>query len=278
MSSQFQYFDNSLLLHGTKEYVMGTQFNIVAVGKDKNISEAVWHDILKELTRLNRLLNRFDPHSEIAIINTNAYKRAVAVNDEIWEILTECKDYHKKTLGVFDISLRNFLKIELNSTNQTVRFHEPELLLDLGGYAKGYALRKIARILLGYEVKQAFLNFGNSSILGIGHHPYGDSWKVAINNPYKSGVTLSEVDLVDTSLSTSGNTPQYSKHIVNPATGLFSEEHKLAFAVAKDPVDAEVLSTTMMIAGENDLEKILANISFEDTQIFNLQANEQQSK
>lgn len=70
---------------------------------------------------------------------------------------------------------------------------------------------------------------------------------------------LSEFDLKDTALSTSGNTRQYTRHIINPLTGIYDEQRKASTIVSEDPLDAEVLSTVWMIANEQQREQINTN-------------------
>ena len=65
----------------------------------------------------------------------------------------------------------------------SVRFDGEETSLDFGGFAKGYALKKIGVLLREAGVGSAFVDFGNSSILGIGRHPYGPCWRVSLPDP-----------------------------------------------------------------------------------------------
>lgn len=269
MGGKFQFHSDSGISHGSLELVMGTYFDIVMVGKERSVTESVWYEISNELTRLERMLNRFDEKSDISKINKTAFQEDVPVNGEMWNILQDCKDLNKKTLGLFDVTLSDFSKVELIEKTKSVRFHSGSLHLDFGGFAKGYALKKIGVILKNTGINQAFVNFGNSSIMGIGHHPFGDSWKVGINNPFKIGTVADEIDLKDMAMSTSGNTPAYSRHIKNPKSGDFSEAFKLVSVKAKDPLVAEILSTVLMIADGDEKEVILRNFEIEDTKTYN---------
>jgi len=104
-------------------------------------------------------------------------------------------------------------------------------------------------------VGSAFVDFGNSSILGIGRHPYGPCWRVSLPDP-ATGNALAEFDLVDRALSVSGNTAAHTEHIVNPHTGLRDASRQIVAVVADDPLDAEVVSTAWMIAGEPQRRRI----------------------
>jgi thiamine biosynthesis lipoprotein len=257
-----------MMSHGSLENIMGTRFDIVTVGKARLLSESVWNKVVAELKRLDNMLNRFDAESEISKINTAAYQQAIKLSSELYDIINECNQYHELTDGLFDITRNNFTGVELNKAEGTISYLTPDLNLDLGAYAKGYALRKVNAILKDAEVDQAFVDFGNSSILAIGHHPYGDSWKVSIENPYRTGEILDEIELKDTSLSTSGNVPSHSNHIVRPDSGMYNDECKLVCVSTDDPVAAEVLSTTLMIATAEEKVKILERFEVKDVRIF----------
>ncbi len=165
---------------------------------------------------------------------------------ELAEIVKQAEDYKRHTLGLFDIV-------------------DAQGKLDFGGMAKGWALKVLEKILRRNDVKSAFVDFGGSSILGVGSHPYGDSWKVGVVNPF-NGEVIREVELVDKSMSSSGNTPTYSGHIRNPLTGEIVDSKALVTVVSNSPLDAEVLSTALMVASEDERKQIQEN--FPDSIFF----------
>ena len=98
---------------------------------------------------------------------------------------------------------------------------------------------------------------------------YGDCWKVSFLNPYNQSL-LKEFDLQDTTLSTSGNTLQYTGHIMNPLTGIFNEQRKASSILSPDPLEAEVLSTVWMIANEQEQKKISEKFNNIQATLYNL--------
>lgn len=259
--SYTHYYPNSQMLHGALPLIMGTRLDALILGKDEVKALEIWKSIIEELNRLHKLLNRFDPLSEIANINRQAIEHPVKVSEEIMAILKDCRRYHALTCGCFDITLYDFNKLTINTEEQTVFFNENPLTLDLGGYGKGYALQQVEKILKKNGILQAFINFGNSSVLALGRHPHGEAWSVGIENPYSPGQILKSVKLCDNSLSTSGNMPQHSQHIINPLTGEYTDERKLVSVISANAVDAEVLTTALMVADEQTEELILRNFN-----------------
>jgi thiamine biosynthesis lipoprotein len=267
---EFTYYESSSMFHGSLLNIMGTRFDIIIIGKNKGESEAVWYKIESELKRLNRILNRFDPASEVSKINSTIAHQRILVSDEMWQILNSCKRYHKETDGLFDITLKDFSTIQFHEQNRSVSFSQSGIHIDFGGYGKGYALKNIKRILEDATVHQCFVDFGNSSILGMGHHPYGDAWKVSIENPFNKGQTVGEITLHDAALSVSGNTPSYSGHIVHPQSGNPEISRKLVSVLSLDALDAEVLSTVFLIAGESEKKQIRNSFNILSVKEYNL--------
>lgn len=257
-----KYYDNESLFHGFIPHVMGTRFDIIIIHPDSDRLNSIWANITNELECLDNMLNRFDPKSEVARLNNLKSQTPVTLSQELADILQLCQYYYEHTLHLFDITLKDFSRIRFN--NQCISFTTPELSFDFGGFAKGYALKKIKSILEQENLENAFIDFGNSSIIGMGHHPYGDCWKVTLHNPYNR-YPPDEFCLKDNALSTSGNTLQYTGHIINPVTGIYSKQRKATTILSSDPIEAEVLSTVWMIADEEQ-QKLIAE-DFKNIQV-----------
>lgn len=250
------YYESSKMFHGSLKNIMGTRFDILIIDQNRLESQEIWNDIVFELRRLDRIFNRFDSISETSKINREAILEPVHVSPEMWSILRSCQIYYTRTLGLFDVTLKDFSKVLLDEKKHSVTFLKKDISLDFGGYAKGYALVKIKDLIHQAGVQHCFVDFGNSSILGIGHHPYGDSWRVSIKNPYNHDEVLDEISLKDLALSVSGNTPSYTGHIVRPTSGESMKGRKVVSITSEDPLDAEVLSTVFMIANDAEKERI----------------------
>lgn len=249
---------------------MGTRLNIVIIDRDKPKCETTWESVVSTLQRLNKMLNRFDPDSEVSFINRNAFVKPIKTTSEMWEILQACRYYYQQTCALFDITLKDFSKVAFNAEDRSVLFSYPELAFDLGGFAKGYALDKIKGILLDAQILHCLVDFGNSSILGVGKHPYGNSWVVSVENPFNANEILTEITLKDTSLSISGNTTVYTDHIVYPKFGKVIQERKLTCITADSPLDSEVLSTTFMIASPDEKKQLIEKFDIKKWEEYKL--------
>lgn len=256
------------MFHGFIPHIMGTRFDILIIHSDLNKLKRIWTNITDKLEYLDKMLNRFDPQSEVALLNTLQSQSPIHISKELESILYLCQFYYESTIHLFDITLSDFTRIRLHN-KQYISFTPPSFSLDFGGFAKGYALKKIKTILEQENLCDAFVDFGNSSILGMGHHPYGDCWKVSLQNPYNQQV-LDEFNLKDCALSTSGNTQEYNQHIINPLTGAYDKERKATTTLSNDPLEAEVLSTVWMIADEKQQREIAKNFKNMQATLYNL--------
>ena len=83
------YYAASGLFHGSMSSVMGTQFDILMVGSDPRLLGTVWEKVESEVQRLDKMLNRFDPESEVSFVNREAGHYPVTVGEELWNIFTK---------------------------------------------------------------------------------------------------------------------------------------------------------------------------------------------
>lgn len=247
--------------------IMGTRFEILMADEaDRNTCTEIFETIEATLVRIDAVANRFDAASEVSKINSSEPMSMVYPGPELAAILAQCRDYALRTDGLFDVTLEGKSDFVFSDDGALV-IPNDGLRIDLGGFAKGYAMKHIRQILKDYGMERAFVNFGNSSICAVGTHPYGDSWKVSLPDPF-TGKILKVFDLKDMSMSTSGNTPEYRGHIINPRTGERSMSDRTAVIIAPDALDAEILSTVWIIAEEDEKKKISSRFDIVEACLF----------
>ena len=103
----------------------------------------------------------------------------------------------------------------------------PDIILDLSGILKGYALERLRLLLPTFGITDALINLGNSSILSLGQNP----------SDIPSGFCL----------TTSGNATAQRRHIRNPLTGDFITGQRQVSVTTADAIDGEILATTHFI-------------------------------
>ena len=86
---------------------------------------------------------------------------------------------------------------KLSSTN-------PDVSLDFGGMAKGWALDRARHILQKNGIRSALINIGGN-VIALGKRPDGSAWRVGIQHPQHEGA-MAGIELADgEAIGTSGN-------------------------------------------------------------------------
>ena len=245
------YYPTSGMLHGSLPQLMGTRMDVLLFGDDRQPLENAWDRMERELKALEKMLNRFDPESETSKVNNQASFSAVRLSEELWNILLDCRRYNEMTDGYFDITWSDFDQLVFVEESCSISFKKPGMMLDFGGYGKGYALRCMRKRLNDAGIKRALINLGNSSVLALGGHPFGDSWPIGMDALFNEN-NFPPIPLSDASLSVSGNSPARMEHIVNPKTNERISGKQMVAIVAEDPVDAEVLTTAWIASGSSN--------------------------
>jgi thiamine biosynthesis lipoprotein len=258
------YYSSSGLYHASLPLLMGTRLDVLLFGEDRQQLDTLWSDTEAELYRQEKMLNRFDRESEVAKVNHDAQFSSVQLSEELWEILLDCRRYYELTAGCFDVTLSDFSKIILMEASHSILFDQYGMMLDFGGYAKGYALQCVRKRFSEAGIKRALVDFGNSSVLAVGTHPFGENWPVGIKDP-AGGALRATFNLKDTSLSVSGNTPAHPQHIINTEKSVAIAGDVMVAVVSDNPVDAEALTTAWIASGEEQAPEWMNHFDLENT-------------
>ena len=242
-------------------YAMHTCVEVVAVGLDECAGRDLAQSVETEVKRLERCFNRFDNRSPLAVMNARAAAEDVAVDDDMFMALELCEAFRRGTAGYFNIATNTTVggqvSYSLNADNHTVRYTSSGISLDMGGFAKGFALERVRRMVVEAGAESALINFGNSSVAAISHHPYGEWWGVGVEHTRVQGVMAHDVHLCDNAMSVSGRTPRGEYHIVNPRTGGTVAGEELILVEGRSALVAEVLSTALYAAPRSEREEIM---------------------
>ena len=129
---------------------------------------------------VQRRMSFHDPASDVARLNREAARRAVAVHRDTVAVLRWSLEVAAASAGAFDITVAGELvrwgrlpalagipanpsgtwrDIELDEDDGTVRFHRP-VVIDLGGIAKGYAVDRAIESLAEAGAQRCCVNAG----------------------------------------------------------------------------------------------------------------------
>jgi FAD:protein FMN transferase len=250
-------------VHRTRP-AMGTLFEVLLRGDDEEHLAAVAEAILDEALRIERLLSRFDPRSEISRINRLAASEAVQVDRETAALLARCIDSFEQTAGAFDVSVGSGRAVErtpgqipgirFDRARRLVQFTAAGVQLDLGGIGKGYALDSAAQLLDEHHVEHALLHGGTSSVLARGLDADKQPWSVSLRHPV-SGQGEQVQRLHDEALSCSAVSLQAD--VIDTMSGRPLTQPAGVAVIARTATDAEVLSTALLCVGRGSRERAL---------------------
>ena len=242
-------------------YAMHTRMEIVLPQLEEPMAQSVVRDVEQRVSELERLMNRFDNASPLAMVNAVAATQAVELDGELFMALELCEVFRRGTGGYFDVAAaeqpRSGAAYLLDGKDHTIRLASADVKIDLGGFAKGFALEQVSRMLRESGVESGVVNFGNSSIAALGHHPYGEWWPIGVANRKCAGAVAGEFRLCDSALSVSGRAESGEYHILNPHTGLRVAGEELVAVEGRSALVAEVLSTALYAAPHNQRAEIM---------------------
>ena len=207
--------------------------------------------------------NLYNPDSELSKVNRNAAANDVEVDDEMFMVLQLCSTFRTATRGWFDISAHSGSRSALagqwilDASRRTVRFSRQGMTLDLGGFAKGFVLEQVSRLLS--PTGCGIISFGGSSTYAIGKHPFGQDWPVSVPHLYYKDRLARTFHLSDCSLSVSGKDSSGRGHIIDPNTGNTVEKEGMVAVRGSSAMVTEVLSTALWIAPHSQRKEILSS-------------------
>ena len=240
------------------------------------------------------IYNEYDSVTNLATVNRLAGEGEVKVSRELAEFLSYAVSMHELTDGYVNIAMGSVLSIwhgyrelgvkiptedELRTANEhtditdliineeecTVKFNDPELLLDVGAIAKGYAAEKCAEFLKSLGITSYVLDFGGN-LRAIGKKPDGTEWRTGVRNPdlYSDVPYVYYMNVSDTSAVTSGDYQRFYivdgktyHHIINKDTLFPAEYYSSVTVVTEHSGLADALSTALFNMKKEDAVALL---------------------
>lgn len=239
--------------HHEESFVFGTRVEITTWGVPEAKARDAVGAVLREFDRMHRAYHGWQP-SELTTLNEALARGETAtVSPELVGMLVEAKALAAKGGQLFDPAIGKLVGLwgfhrdqfepvtpdpealravvaahptmeDLSIEGTHVSSRNRMVQLDLGGYAKGWALDRAAEILRAHGVANALVNIGGNVLaLGTkGEQP----WKVGIQHPRTAGA-LAALPLKDgEAIGTSGDYQRFFErdgkrfcHLIDPRTG-----------------------------------------------------------
>lgn len=240
-------------IYQEQAYVFGTQVDVTIYGAEGAQARKAVVLVMQEFQRLHDKLHAWKP-SELSELNDAiAHGKSKAVSPELADMLQDAARVSAQSDGLFNPAIGGLIQtwgfqaddfkavlpdekkvavlVKANPQMSDLVFNAAEVRsknravkIDLGGYAKGYALDRAADILKQQGIHNALINIGGN-VLALGQHG-ARAWRVGIQHPRKPG-PLATLELHDgEAIGTSGDYQRYFEldgkrycHLIDPRSG-----------------------------------------------------------
>ncbi len=233
--------------------VMGTIAEVQVAHSDPRLAEAAIDAAMAELQRVERMMTRFQPDSDIGRVNLGAGVDGVVVSAETAFVIQSALAWSSVSDGAFDPALGSasvlwdvlhrhepplegkvarlasrglWRKVDISRTGgaHQVRFNDPDVQLDLGGIAKGYGIDRSVAALRERGVSSAIVTVGGD-LYALGRGPDGAPWEVGIRDPHHLDRLAGRLAVADRAVTTSGDYERFFTwrgvryhHLLDPRT------------------------------------------------------------
>ncbi len=269
-----------------------TVTTIIGYADKKEEFDRISGEILDELSEYHRLYDiysRYEGLENLCTVNelSGGEHRTVSVDRRIIDMLLFAKDMYLLTDGAVNIAMGSVLSVWhdyrqrgegdpfnaelppidmllkaaehtdiddliIDEKNNTVMLRDPEMKLDVGAVAKGYAVEMIARSLYEKGIEGYVINVGGN-VRTVGGKPDGEGFTVGIQDPDpEAGDYLAYLSLKDRSLVTSGSYHRYYTvdgkryhHIIDRESLMPADKYVSVSVVCESSAMGDALSTAL---------------------------------
>jgi thiamine biosynthesis lipoprotein len=263
---------------------MGTLFKISLLAADKSQAKSAADAAFQRIAELDNIMSDYQADSELMTLCDKPYGKPVVVSEDLFAVLQQAQKISDISNGAFDVTVGPYVrlwrfarkrktlptpeeiatagksvgyqKLRLSARDRAVTLLAPNMKLDLGGIAKGYAADQALKLLKLAGFGRALV--AASGDLAAGSPPPGKAgWRVGITDiDVRDDQVGRTILLRNAGISTSGDTEQFVEiggvrysHIVDPHTGLGLTNRIQASIVARSSTTTDALATTICVLG-----------------------------
>lgn len=256
---------------------------------DRATAQRLLRQVVSETRRLETVFSLYRPDSSLCELNRQGV--LVAPPAELSELLTLCDHFWRLTQGMFDPTVQPLWRcyadyFAMNRTSEgpsaakrkealelvgweRVRFDRDKVVFDrrgmgltLNGIAQGYITDRVVELLRAAGIESCLVDMGE--IRGLGAHPDGRPWEVALEAPSGAFDEDRSISIVNKAVATSGaagfrfDEQGRFNHLFDPSTGACAYPARNLTVVAATAVTADALSTAFALMDEEGIKSVLA--------------------
>lgn len=258
-------------------YAMGTTVTIsVEDTYSPNDLDTAVENAFAGISRMERLLTRFDPTSQLSVLNQQG--ALYDPSPELLSVVQGSLQFSDSTGGAFDVTVKPALDLftkflaggpgptdaefaaaqklidfeKFDAGSGALTFANPGMSATLDGIAPGYILDKTVASLRASGVRSALVQSGGT-IVAIGATSDGSPWRIGVRDPMDGSATIGTLLLKDQAVATTGDYENYFTpdktyyHVVDPSTARSPLYSHSATAVAPTATAADSLGVALMV-------------------------------
>jgi FAD:protein FMN transferase len=263
---------------------MAVPFRIVLYAANPSQAKTAADAAFARVAELNTKLSDYDLDSELSKLSRmSGQGRFVPVSEDLWRVLEAAQHWAKRSDGAFDATVGpvvnlwrharrlqqfpradrlaearsrvGYTNIVLDLEKRAVLLRVPEMRLDLGGIAKGFAADEALRTLRRHGVQRALVAGAGDIRVG-DPPPLSRAWKIELDSGGNTNMAPEFVFLSNAAVATSGDLFQFLEldgvrysHIVDPRTGVGLTNSATVAVIARDGMTADALATAVSVLG-----------------------------
>lgn len=234
--------------------VMGTIAEIAVAHPDHRRAQLAIDAGFERLRWVDRVMTRFTDWSDVGRANIGAAREPVPVHPETARVVVEALRCAAASDGAFDpcagravmlwdVTRRRepppepavrslagralYRAADVNTWrgHPVVWFSDPDVILDLGGIAKGFGVDLAVQALRDHGITNGLVSAGGD-LYALGRSGDGDPWRVGIRSAVEPNRLAGTIELEDAAVATSGDYLQgfdhggrRYHHLLDPDTG-----------------------------------------------------------
>jgi thiamine biosynthesis lipoprotein len=276
--------DNPRLLRW-KGFSLGADAYIQLYHKDEAKARAAVEEGLAELARMEQMFSLFRPDSVISQLNKNGVVEDAPA--EFIELVSYSKDIAQRTDGWFDptvqplwnayfehftrgtedpagpsaatlqnaVALVGWRGLEIDPARQRVALAKPGMGLTLDSVGQGYITDRVTAILRRHGFQNMLVDMGE--LRAVSAKADGSAWRVGIANPADPKQAITEVDVIDQAVATSGgygtifDQAGNFTHLFDPFTGKTAPRLAGVTVIADSATRANAYSTPLSVVPQD---------------------------
>jgi thiamine biosynthesis lipoprotein len=274
------------------ELHMGVEFEVILYAADAAQADAALTKAMARVAALDKALSDYDLESELSKLsatsevaggNSPPVFPAVKVSDDLWTVLAQSHEVSRLSDGAFDATVGPLTKLwrrarrqkelpdaellraaraavgyqflKLDAAAHTAQLQKPNMRLDLGGIAKGYAADEAVKTVVACGLSRVLAR-ASGDIAAWDPPPGETGWTIGIAPLNPDDPPTQFLSLARKAVSTSGDSRQHLivngkrySHILDPRTGEPIASRCSVTAIAPCGILADAIDTAASVLG-----------------------------